>query len=163
MWGKAQNFSYYSMKTSLTNAPRRAKAIITICFTSELFLWLRFLKCPYYGFLKITFHAVCNTALSEWKHPAKFKSESAPCIKLLSIKRKSRLWIIETSRFKTNPSRFMLTSKWNIAYCPPTCCMRRPGKTWFSRWYQVGMNENINSFFATRCRFWSVKSSQTLL
>ncbi len=30
------------------------------------------LKCPYYGFLKITFHAVCNTALSEWKHPAKF-------------------------------------------------------------------------------------------
>ncbi len=32
----------------------------------------RFLKCPYYGFLKMTFHAVCNTALSEWKHPAKF-------------------------------------------------------------------------------------------
>ncbi len=30
------------------------------------------LKCPYYGFLKITFHAVCNTALSEWKHPGKF-------------------------------------------------------------------------------------------
>ncbi len=28
-----------------------------------------FLKCPYYGFLKITFHAVCNTDLSEWKHP----------------------------------------------------------------------------------------------
>ncbi len=23
------------------------------------------LKCPYYGFLKMTFHAVCNTALSE--------------------------------------------------------------------------------------------------
>ncbi len=23
------------------------------------------LKCPYYGFLKITCHAVCNTALSE--------------------------------------------------------------------------------------------------
>ncbi len=49
-----------------------------------------------YGFLKITFHAVCNTALSEWKH---FKSESAPCIKLLSLKRKSRLWIVETSHF----------------------------------------------------------------
>ncbi len=30
------------------------------------------LKCPYYGFLKITFRSVCNTALSEWKHPAKF-------------------------------------------------------------------------------------------
>ncbi len=35
-----------------------------------------------------------------------FKSESAPCIKLLSLKRKSRLWIIETSRFKTNPKPF---------------------------------------------------------
>ncbi len=28
-----------------------------------------------------------------------FKSESAPCIKLLYLKRKSRLWIIETSCF----------------------------------------------------------------
>ncbi len=27
------------------------------------------------------------------------KSESEPCIKLLSLNRKSRLWIIETSRF----------------------------------------------------------------
>ncbi len=27
------------------------------------------------------------------------KSESAPCIKLLSLKRKSHLWIIETSHF----------------------------------------------------------------
>ncbi len=26
---------------------------------------LKILKCPYYGFLKITFHAVCNTAQSE--------------------------------------------------------------------------------------------------
>ncbi len=26
-----------------------------------------FLKCPYYGYLKSTFHAVCNTVLSEWK------------------------------------------------------------------------------------------------
>lgn len=25
-----------------------------------------------YGFLKITLHAVCNTVLSEWKHPAQF-------------------------------------------------------------------------------------------
>ncbi len=32
----------------------------------------KILKCPYYGFLKMTCHAVCNTALSEWKHPAKF-------------------------------------------------------------------------------------------
>ncbi len=28
-----------------------------------------------------------------------FKSQSALCIKLLSLKRKSGLWIIETSRF----------------------------------------------------------------
>ncbi len=28
------------------------------------------LKCPYYGFFLNTFHAVCNTALSERKHPA---------------------------------------------------------------------------------------------
>ncbi len=54
-----------------------------------------YLKCPYNGFLKITFHAVCN---SEWKHSANFKSESTPCIKL-SLKRKSRVWIIEMSRF----------------------------------------------------------------
>ncbi len=42
-----------------------------ICFQSNL-KNERILKCPYYGFLKMTFHAVCNTALSEWKHPAKF-------------------------------------------------------------------------------------------
>ncbi len=30
------------------------------------------IKVPYYVFLKMNFHAVCNTALSEWKHPAKF-------------------------------------------------------------------------------------------
>ncbi len=29
------------------------------------------LKCPYYGIFKITFHAVCITALREQKHPAK--------------------------------------------------------------------------------------------
>ncbi len=48
-----------------------------------------------------------------------------PCIKLLSLKRKSRLWIIETSRFKTNPSYFMLTSTWNISILLPTCCFFR--------------------------------------
>ncbi len=63
-------------------------------------------KCPYYGFLKMTFQAVCNTALSEWKHPESFKSESAPCIQLLSLKIKSRLWIIEWVVFKANPKPF---------------------------------------------------------
>ncbi len=75
-----------------------------------------------------------------------FKSESAPCIKLLSLKRKSRLWIIETSQ-KGIPSRFMLTSTWNISILPPTC--------WS---FHIGLNENANSFFATRCCFWSVKA-----
>ncbi len=30
------------------------------------------IKVPYYGFLKMIFHPMCNTALSEWIHPAKF-------------------------------------------------------------------------------------------
>ncbi len=48
-----------------------------------------------------------------------FKSESAPCIKLLSLKRKRRLWIIETSCFlKQIPSRFLLTSALNISILP---------------------------------------------
>ncbi len=38
----------------------------------ELKAALRHILILYYGFLKITFHAVCNTALSEWKHHAKF-------------------------------------------------------------------------------------------
>ncbi len=69
-----------------------------------------------------------------------FKSESAPCIKLLSLKRKCRLWIIETSRFLKRQYE-------TLAYCPPTC--------WS---FRVGLNENANSFFATRCRFWSGKN-----
>ncbi len=44
------------------------------------------------------FHAVCNTEVNE-NILQSFKSESAPCIKLLSLKRKRRLWIIKTSRF----------------------------------------------------------------
>ncbi len=54
------------------------------------------LKCPYYGFLMqcVTQLQVNENILQNWK------SESALCIKLLSLKRKSRLWIIETSRFK---------------------------------------------------------------
>ncbi len=43
----------------------------------------------------------------------------------------------------------MLTSIWNIIILPGHLIS--------------GLNENANSFFATRCRFWTVKSSQTLL
>ncbi len=68
---------------------------------SKLCLISLCLKCPYYGFLKITFHAVyIITQLKVNENILQsFKSESATCIKLLSLKRKSRLGIIETSRF----------------------------------------------------------------
>ncbi len=51
----------------------------------------------YYRFLKMTFHAACNTVNKNILQS--FKSESAPCLKLLSLKRKSQLWSIERSRF----------------------------------------------------------------
>ncbi len=39
-----------------------------------------------------------------------------------------------------------------LAYCPPT------------RWsFRIGLNENANSFFATRCCFWNGKSSAFLV
>ncbi len=60
-----------------------------------------------------------------------FKSESAPCIKSLKIK-----------------SRLCWRQHESLAYCPPT------------RWsFRVGLNENANSFFATRCCFRSSKNS----
>ncbi len=78
-----------------------------------------------------------------------FKSESAQCIKLLSLKRKSRLWIIEMSPFlKRIQSRFMMTSTWNFSILPT--------HLWS---FCVGLNENAKSFFATRCCFWSSKHS----
>ncbi len=42
----------------------------------------------------------------------------------------------------------MLKSTWNISILPSTC--------WS---FRVGLNENANSFFATRCSFWSCKNS----
>ncbi len=44
--------------------------------------------------------------------------------------------------FKTNPKLFHVDV--NISILPPTC--------WS---FHVGLNENANSFFATRCCFWS--------
>ncbi len=50
----------------------------------------------------------------------------------------------------------MLTSTWNISILPAHLLWAsRPGKLDF----RVGLNENANSFFATRCRFWSIKNS----
>ncbi len=53
-----------------------------------------------------------------------FKSKSAPCIKLLSFKRKSRLRVMKTSRFKTNLSCFKVTSTWNISILMPAHLLR---------------------------------------
>ncbi len=47
---------------------------------------LKSLKCPYYAFSNIIFHAVCHVAVCEQKCSAKLSSR--PCvIKLLSIKK----------------------------------------------------------------------------
>ncbi len=64
------------------------------------------LKCPYYGFLKMIFHAVCNSALNE-NILQSFKSESAPCIKLLSLKRDSE----SLKRVVFNPKPFHVDIK----------------------------------------------------
>ncbi len=56
-------------------------------FDISLLFQIHVLKSLYYVFVKMIFHKWMKT------------SERAPCIKLSSLKRKSRLWIIETSRF----------------------------------------------------------------
>ncbi len=63
---------------------------------------------------------------------------------IVSQKKESTLNHWNESFLKPIPSRFMLTSSWIISILPPTC--------WSLR---VGLNENANSFFATRCSFWS--------
>ncbi len=77
------------------------------------------LKCPFYGFLKMTCHAVCNTALSEWKHPANFEIWKCTVYKVIvSQKKDSTLNYWNESFLKWIPSRFMLTSTWNINILP---------------------------------------------
>ncbi len=61
----------------------------------------------------MTFHAVCNTALSEWKHPAKFKILKCTVYKII-VSQKKEL----TSFLKRIPSYFKLTSTWNISILP---------------------------------------------
>ncbi len=47
------------------------------------------LKCPYYGFLKITFMQ-CVTALSEWKHPAKVSIWKCTVYKVIVSQKKEK-------------------------------------------------------------------------
>ncbi len=69
-----------------------------------------YLKCLYYGFLKMTFHAVCNTALSEWKHPAKCISITVYKV-IVSQKKESTLNHRNELFLKPIPSRFMVNMK----------------------------------------------------
>ncbi len=47
-----------------------------------------------------------------------------------------------------NPSRFKLTSTWNISILLPTCSS-----------FRVGLNENANAFLASSCAFGAVKKT----
>ncbi len=101
-----------------------------------------FWKCPFMQ---------CVTALEVNENILQsFKSESVciklyvACTMLLSLKTKSDSWIIETNLQADSCWRQHET----LAYCRPTC--------WS---FCVGLNENANSFFATRCHFWSSKNS----
>ncbi len=97
-----------------------------------------------------------NTAVSEWKHPAKFSIWKSAVYKVIvSQKKESTLNHWNESFFKTNHKPFYFDA-WNINILPVHLLH---GKLDF----RFGLNENANSFFATRCNFWSVKSSQTLL
>ncbi len=103
-------------------------------FSLEEVLWtcilakLKALKCPCYGFLKMTFHAVCNTALSEWKHPAKFEIWKCTVYKVIvSQKKESTLNHWNESFLKWIPSRFIVTSTWKISILPAHLLV-------FSRW-----------------------------
>ncbi len=116
----------------------------------------RDLKCPYYGLLKIAFHAVCNTALSEWKHPANVLISKCTAYKVnVSQKKQSSLnhWNLSFF-FKRIPSRFMLTSTLNISIL-----LTRLGKIYLC----VGLNENANSSFPIGCRFGALNIAFSLV
>ncbi len=62
------------------------------------------------------FHAVCNTALSEWKHPVKFYIWKCTVYKVIVSQKKESTLNHWNKRFlKKNPKRFMLMSAWNIS------------------------------------------------
>ncbi len=71
------------------------------------------LKCPYNGFLKmeITFHAVCNTALSEWKHPAKFYIWKCTVYKVSQMKESTLRIVWESMRNNVKIHTYYKTMK----------------------------------------------------
>ncbi len=72
---------------------------------------------------------MCNAALSEWKTPAKFKSESAPCIKYVLSKESIERVL------KRIPSHFMLMSTWHISILPAHLLV-------FSHWSEEELKKN---------------------
>ncbi len=70
---------------------------------------------------------------------------------IVSQKKESTLNHWNESFLKRIPSIFMLKSTWNISILPAHLLV-------FSSWSR-SLNENANSFFATRCCFWSLKNS----
>ncbi len=66
---------------------------------------------------------------------------------IVSQKKESTLNHWNESFLKRIPSRFMLTA-WNISILPAHLLV-----------FSLGLNENANSFFATRCCFWICKNS----
>ncbi len=79
------------------------------------------LKCPYYGSLKITFHAVCNS--STWIKTSckvlnlKVHRVKSYCLSKERVDTESMKPVI----FKTNPKPSCWRQHETLAYCPPTC------------------------------------------
>ncbi len=64
------------------------------------------LKVPLLWICDTTFHAVCNTARSEWKHPAKFYIWKCTVYKVIVSQMKESTMNHLRVVFKTNPKPF---------------------------------------------------------
>ncbi len=93
------------------------------------------------------------------KHMQSFKSESATVYKVIvSQKKDSTLNHLNKLFLKQIQAISCWPQHDTLAYCPPhLLCAQNWGKTWPSVDFRIGLNENANSFFATRCRFWRGK------
>ncbi len=115
----SSNEKTFSQKHNLIFPVTMNHALVLKIYQFALNYQHSYLKCPYYGFLKITFHAVCNSALSKWKHPSNCSIWKCTVYKVIaSQKKESTLNHWNESILKRIPSRFMLTSTWNISILP---------------------------------------------
>ncbi len=96
------------------------------------------LKCLYYGFLKMMFHAVCNS--STW------------------MKTSCKDWNLKVHKVIVSQKKASTLNHWKESFLKPIPVWRQHETlAYFPP--LVGLNENANSFFATRCRFWGGKNS----